>query len=428
MVIAMICMTNFPNPIPMIENELFRALPVAFCLSEYKNYTKYYKQLKYYKLSGFIIIVLLGTLLFLIHSPHSHESLKTVVVHIISNLFQTYLVFPILFCLCLKSFDISRLYKVVYYCLLFITFWGVINLILHRGIFIDILYSGRDVVSYMSDLGMKYSNSDRFRVQSVFLNAFNYGYINLMILLFNLYCYNTKVESVSRFRFVISLGCTLFGIYFCNCRTVLLCFLVSLIVYALLAFKFGKKIRILILSTIVGVFILNYTQLGSAITERIVSVFSDQQMSGSSSMSMRETQWLTVLSLTKDKMLLGNGDGYFFKDLNFKSGESDVQGLMALEGIYLQYILERGIVGLVYYYTIWLGLIIYMLRRRNKDHITVAFGISIVSTYLAFAHATGELQSLLPTLFFMGIAIYVINTNDKNVYFQTKHLTNEIKS
>ena len=198
LIVVMICMTTFPNPIPLIGNELHRALPVVFCLSEWRNFRKYYIWIKQYKFLSYIVWIIIGLIVFLFNSPHVNSSLKDIIVYFISYLFQSYLIFPIIFCLCIKGCNMKNIYQIVYYSLLFITFWAVLNIIFHRGIFIDIMYAGRNVISYMADLGMKYSNTDRFRVQSVFLNAFNYGYINILILLFNLYCYNLKPKVLTK--------------------------------------------------------------------------------------------------------------------------------------------------------------------------------------------------------------------------------------
>ena len=409
MIVVMLCMTTFPNPVPMIGSELHKALPVVFCFSEINNYKKYYYQIKQYHIRPLIYWIIIGNVFFLFTSPHAHANLKSIAVYFISNLFQTYLVLPLIFCICLKKIDLRRIYKTVYYCLIFITFWGILNMLLHRGVFIDLMYSGREVVSYMSDLGMKYSNTDRFRVQATFLNAFNYGFSNLIILLFNLYCYNIKLNITKKSQFLISLFCCLFGIYTCGCRTIIFCSIISIIIFILLAFEFRTKIKLALMLTIIGFIVMRFTSIGSSINENISSVFSDEQEVGSSSISMRESQWLTVLSLTKDHILLGRGDGYFYNDLNFSSGTSSEKSLQALEGVYLSYMLERGILGLLFYYVIWFGIVFYILKRYKNSHLSAAFGVAVVIAYLSFAHATGELLSLFPTLVFLGIALYLIN-------------------
>ena len=90
----------------------------------------------------------------------------------------------------------------------------------HAG-FIDIILQGSDLNSVTEDLGGKYANSEegRFRVQSMFLSPFDYGYISMMLLILHFYAYKRKLESKLWFGIVII--CSLFGIVFCGCRLLL---------------------------------------------------------------------------------------------------------------------------------------------------------------------------------------------------------------
>ena len=95
------------------------------------------------------------------------------------------------------------------------------------------------VVAMGEDIGEKFVDTDRYRVQALFANPFDYGYICVITFLFHLYAYTVKLETKKVLILVTS--CCLFGIILCGCRTILFVFVISFIVYCLLAFKEAIK-------------------------------------------------------------------------------------------------------------------------------------------------------------------------------------------
>ena len=58
---------------------------------------------------------------------------------------------------------------------------------------------------------------------------------------------------------------------------------------------------------------------------------------------------------------------------------------------------------------------------------TIAFGISVLSVYLAFANMTGELSSVYPTLLLLGYVFKVIdNKRRSGIFIQKKEKTKEM--
>ena len=78
--------------------------------------------------------------------------------------------------------------QVSFYCLIVLTFFGVLNYIDKNAMFVNALTEGRtSLVQEDVSLGDVYTDSNRFRVQSMFKSAFDYGYICVAILMLHLH-------------------------------------------------------------------------------------------------------------------------------------------------------------------------------------------------------------------------------------------------
>ena len=73
-------------------------------------------------------------------------------------------------------------------------------------------------------------------------------------------------------------------------------------------------------------------------------------MSGSS-IEMRVLQYTAVMNHVRDHFLLGRGLDYFFIDMGWSEGKQYLvdQDLFGLEGVLMNYLLERGFLGICFY-------------------------------------------------------------------------------
>ena len=109
-------------------------------------------------------------------------------------------------------------------------------------------------------------------------------------------------------------------------------------------------------------------------------------------------------------MLFGRGLGFFKEDLGYKEGRAGMvdRDLHGLEGVLLSRLLERGIVGAIFYF-LFFGIVLYLAYEyRGQDRKTTSFAISILTAYFLFANMTGELASFPPTFLFAGISIGIM--------------------
>jgi O-antigen ligase len=141
-----------------------------------------------------------------------------------------------------------------------------------------------------------------------------------------------------------------------------------------------------------------------------------QIVGGGSNIEMRSIQTATVLSYIEDTPLFGRGVHYFNKDLGWGEGGFKTlkdSRLYGIEGVYMKYLLERGFVGYFLYLLICFFLLFYIVRHRSTNKRLTGLGISVFVLYTLFAHMTGELGSVFPTLLVLGCIIGTIENRNK---------------
>ena len=85
----------------------------------------------------------------------------------------------------------------------------------------------------------------------------------------------------------------------------------------------------------------------------------------------------------------------------------------------MKYLLERGIIGYVMYLFFYLLLFAYIWRHRKSNREEASAAMCLLVMYMTFAHITGELKSLPPTLLVLGMFLRLIqNESWKWVHYQ----------
>lgn len=388
-------------------------IAACFIISEIPHLKSLCKEAKgtiVWKLMG---VAILMTILTIIFSPHL-STFKEIRIFLQGYLLFYY--FGLLYSFwCFKDEEsIKPTLKITFVGILILTFFGVINYITQSADFVTVMESGWNN-SYDSDIdiGDRYQLSDRFRVMSMFENPFDYGYICILVLILHIYGLTKKFENKTFFGVV--LVCSLFGIITCNTRTVILCTLIGVSVYMLLAFKTKKSIQIIFLSLFILPIAYQTIQPVQDLVDKTLTVFDKNSDITGSSLEMRELQYATVLYYIQDSPLTGRGYKFFNIDLGWGQGRKYLmdERLEGLEGVVMSYLLERGIVGLILYLFFWISLLVYMFKNRKMSRHLTALGISLLAVYLSFANMTGELLSVYPTLLILGFCIKNIEVKRK---------------
>lgn len=380
-------------------------LSYCFLLSEGKNISSYIKRFKELNLWKLVIAMMIATIIWSITSPHCNnviEFLRLLIMELIGKYFAIFYAF-----MCIKDRNtLKKSYKIAYYGILLLTFFGIINLLTGYSVFI------KDVLGEAVD----FTHSERFRVQSMFDNWFDYGYINAILLLYFIWGYSNRM--ISKRVFYITACCCVFGVFASGCRTNYLVLFVAIISYVLLAFKQRRSLKYLFLVSMIG--IVAYVSVPS-INEKInqtVNMFSvgDTSTSGSS-IEMRTLQYATMWSYVRNDYLFGRGWQFFEIDMGW--GKKDEGGLVdhdlwGIEGVFMSLLLERGIVGVLFYLFFYISLSIVLWSYRKYDKKTTALCFSMLLAYACFANISGELDTVFPTLFFIGAFLKYLDNIKRN--------------
>lgn len=381
--------------------------PLFYILSEIAFWREYIYAIKRYRLSIFLIFFLLGIFILFVHSPHI-RSIGEIAYFIKNEVVLKYIaiLFPLV--VLTKKTALKLLISVATCGLIVLTFWGILNLLTHHAIFVDWLTEGQIMNDIFEDAGSKFSDVDRFRVQAMFLNPFNYGFICLSFLL--LFIYLKKERLVPQGLFLLMVFCCLFGVVFCGCRTIFICTAFGLCCYYAYTHKLISSIKyfsICGLIFLVAYFLIPFVH--EAFNAKFLSLFDEGSDMGGSSIATRILQFTTVLYYIQDNIFLGRGYNFFNIDLNWKEGKSGVldSDLFGLEGVYLSHLLERGIIGFLIYLLIMCILIKTFFYYHNSDRNTSAFCSSLIVSYLTFSIMTGELDVAFMSFILLGLGMKI---------------------
>lgn len=387
-------------------------LVVSFLLSEFRYIRFYIRTLKstlLWKLMGIVIVLSVITLL---NSPHL-RSIGEIRSFFQNEIVLKYFAICYSFMICREILSISKFIKISLIGILVLTLFGLYNYINTSSDVLSVLMEGMTggVVAEGEDIGEKFVDLDRYRVQALFANPFNYGYICVLTFLFHLYAFTCKMETKKVFVFVTL--CCLFGIILCGCRTILFVFVISFFVYCLMVFKIKRFIGVLMIGVLITLISIPYIPALEEKVNYMFSVFDKNSEVGGSSLELRSVQYAAVLSHVADKPVFGCGYNYFNIDLGWAEGKKYLQDerLAGLEGVHLSYILERGLLGFALYLFFYILILTYFWKLRRINKYVSGLGISILVAYLSFSFMTGELSSVYPTLLLTGLAIGLMETN-----------------
>ena len=390
-------LVNIPG-IPLHNANLL--LQAAFLLSEWRDIPRYFNRLRYTPYLWIpLLIVSFSALLATLTSPYTgiKETLK-------SELLFKYFTLAYAFWAVKDEKSLKTILQVSLYCLIALTFFGVLNYITKSADFVNAVTEGRTSMYGDLALGDAYTENVRFRVQSMFQYAFDYGYICAAILLLHLHGWYQHLESKT--EFIIVIACCSFGILTCGCRIVWVCAIFSLICYSMWAFQLSRNVLYGIFAMML--MILSYLTI-PAVEEKVnqvTDIFAENRETEGSSIELRMSQYGYVLICIEGNEWLGLGKGYW--EHIYTEDRASVGNLWGVESVLLQTLLERGIIGLVLWAAFYTIIFLYFWRNRKKRKKLTGLGVSILTLYLFFSIGTGELGSVYPTMLLLGFVIKAI--------------------
>ena len=391
-------LVNIPG-IPLHNANLL--LQAAFLLSEWRNLLRYFQRLRYTPYLWIpLLIVSFSALLAALTSPYTG-----IKITIKSDLLFKYFALVYAFWAVKDEKSFKPILRISIYCLIALTFFGVLNYITKSAMFVNAVTEGRTSIIHEGvSLGDVFSESARFRVQSMFRFPFDYGYICAAILLLHLHGWYRRLES--KREFIIAIACCSIGILICGSRTVWLSAALSIACYYMWTFQLSRNVLYGIFAMML--MILSYLTIPAVEKKvnQVTDIFIENSETEGSTIQMRMSQYFAVLYQTEGNEWLGLGKGYwshiYFED------QSSVVGLLGIESVILSYLLERGIIGLFLWATFYTIIFRYFWKNRKKRKKLTGLGVSILSLYLFFSIGTGELGSVYPTMLLLGFVIKAI--------------------
>ena len=385
---------------------------LAFLLSEIPYIRIHWKRIRFSVILPYLILALVAFALAVITSPHLHEA-NSLGFFTLSDLLSKQLAIVYAFIALRRNKSIQPLLTVSFAALLLMTLVGVVNYFTGYSFYVEELL----------DESYSFISTSRFRVQATFNNPFDYGYICVLLALLHLYGYSQRQETGG--RFIIAQLCCLFGVVTCNCRTVLFCYLVCLIIY-FVAQRKDIKVKLAVLggSAAAGLLLMLLVPKARRMLLSVFSIFDANAVTDGSSLGMRLSQLGTVIYYIRDKVLFGNGVHFFEEDLGWDNGASGKEvdtDLFGLEGIGLNLLLERGVIGLLLFLAMILLLLVFICRHRKLGRKLYALGLSVILLYILFSFMTGELNSARPAFYLLGYVISNLTLRKRYLLWKKKH-------
>ena len=377
-------------------------LQAAFLLSEWRDIPRYFNRLRYTPYLWIpLLIVSFSALLAALTSPYT-EIKETIQ----SELLFKYFALAYAFWAVKDEKSLKTILRISIYCLMVLTVFGAINYITKSADFVNAVTEGRTSMYGDVGLGDLYTESSRFRVQSMFQYAFDYGYICAAILLLHLHGWYRHLES--KMEFIIAIACCIFGILTCECRIVWVSALLSIACYSMWVFQLSRNVMYAIVIVILMIIAYNTVPAVEEKVNKVTDIFVEKNEVEGSSIKLRMAQYAYVLIYTEGNEWLGLGKGYWL--YSYTVNPDSIRDLLGIESVILQNLLERGIIGLVLWAAFYTIIFLYFRRNRKRRKALTGLGASVLVLYLIFSIGTGELGSVYPTLLLLGFVIKAVES------------------
>ena len=369
----------------------------AFLLSEWRNLSLLFKRLRHTPYLWVpLLIVGFSALLAALTSPYT--SLKETIEY---ELVFKYFAIGYAFWAVKNEQSLKPILRISLYCLILLTVFGVLNYIDKNAMFVNALTDGKTTLYGDAALGDVYTESSRFRVQSMFNYAFDYGYMCVAILLLHLHGWYRNLESKT--EFIIAIACCSFGILTCGCRTIWMSAALSIACYYLWTFQLRRNVIYGFFAMILMIISYNTIPAVEEKVNSVTDVFVEDSETEGSSIQMRMSQYMYVAIEIEGQEWLGLGKGYW--KYKYVEDPESIRDLLGVESVILQTLLERGFVGLALWVAFYTIIFRYFWRNRKRMRKLTGLGASILTLFLFFSLGTGELGSVYPTMLLLGFVI-----------------------
>lgn len=314
-------------------------------------------------------------------------------------LIDTYLIL-LLACYGIKQENFKS--KAIVYTLMFVTFYGVVTLILSSNPIQNITSS-----AFGQKLLQDYYFGDRVRITSTWSHPIAYGLI--CGALFYEYLPYWKKKKIQILMLLLAIN-----VFLCGSRTALAAFFLMGGVIVLTRYKLSRAIRqgIIVCIMVVPIYCA-VPMVQNKIDSMVNTALGNEDVAGSS-LEMRDEQTYYAMLIVSECPLLGHGLDYIMEVMGYGTdnftGDSHLLGLESYTYILL---IERGFIGLFLEIFIWASIIFYALRYRKQDVEDASLIIAYILGFAFFSISTGTLDTKIPMLFMVSVALSKLSNSKK---------------
>ena len=390
----------------------------CFLLSELPFIAKHFNMIRKATIYPLIVMMTIATIVLLINSPH-YNSFGQMVRLLVFELVGKYFLILYAYLAVRDDETLKKMLRPTYVILLITTLCGIQNFLSGNSLFIQSISSmalTSDAENLATRNVMDAAYADRLRINATFFSSFDYGFACIALLWFFAWAYMKRY--LPKKKFGIVLACCLFGVLFSGSRTNYLALVISIAIFLVVKFDAKKSIVYMVVSFSVLLVVSQFVPFLADKINAILTMFDQNSDYTGSSMDMRLLQYERCFFHIQDHMLFGRGKDFFLIDLGW--ADKATKGLVdpdlwGAEGVFINRLLESGIVGSVFYIVLCVSLIRMVLKRKNIDRTSASIALAIFSAYFAFANMSGELETDFLTFLMIGMFIKLLDVRKKYV-------------
>lgn len=139
-----------------------------------------------------------------------------------------------------------------------------------------------------------------------------------------------------------------------------------------------------------------------------------------SSLEMRDEQTYYAMLIVNESPVLGHGLDYIQEVMGY--GTENYKGdwhLLGFESYSYTLLIERGVMGFFLEIFMWIALVVSAFKCRKKDVANSSLIIAFVWGFAFFSMSTGTLDTKIPMMFMIGMALTKMSKNN-NVCFNAR--------
>jgi hypothetical protein len=324
---------------------------------------------------------------------------------------------------CVKSVkDVKYLYKKFFWFFLVFTIYGISNYITRQNEFYNFIVSGFGGRNFANDNMV--AGIDRFRVSSFSWHAIVYGFLLSTILMHEFFLLTTmRMGRLIKMRHIVLVLLIIINLFLVNSRTPLFVFVLGCFIYILFTFNFKRKIKIILVSSFIGVVaIVNVPAVDKLFNESVKTFSSEGSDLEGSSVEMREIQLGASVLIFNQNPVYGNGFDYITENLGYSSDESERKtgnDLMGFESYIYKLLIEHGITGIVANIIFFILIVYWLLKSIPKVNAlgrkVIILNFAYLISFISFIIGTGDLGTFVFFMSFLGVNIKLVELCKKDV-------------